>query len=207
MDLTQAKILGGIGAILILCLIIPSIGWILSIAGFILTLISVYKISKVVNENSIFYNYLTSVILYFVSIITAITIFIVSILRFIIKNIENIKPDYWEGFDNFGWKDLPRIRNFLPLIKEQIWIFLLIVIAIWVILIIAGLFTNISFNRIAEKVKIENFKTSGLLIFIGSILTIILGIGFIIILIGVIFEIISFFSLPDRFEIQQNQQS
>jgi len=209
MDLKQSKILGGLGAIFILCFIIPVIGWILSIVGFILTAIAVSQISKTVNEKSIFSNYLISIILFFASIVTAIIGAFGFVVRFILKNLdkfENLNPEFWDRFNKFGNRNLPHLRDF-PQIREllsnlgnQIWILLIILAIVWIMILVAGLFTKFSFDKISEKVKINNFKISGLLIFIGSILTILFGIGFIIILIGVIFEIISFFSLPDKYE-------
>lgn len=211
MELKQAKILGGLGAIFLLCFIIPVIGWILSIVGIILTAISVSQISKIVKEKSIFNDYLTSIILYFVSIVTAIIGFIVLAFKFIIPNLDKFNSfKNWNGFDRFGernlhpFRNLPQIREFLTGLNGKIWIILLILAIIWIILIIAGLFTKNSLDKIAEKIKIDNFKVAGILIFIGSILTILFGIGFIIILIGIIFQIVSFFSLPDKYEEAQN---
>ncbi|MGB9749421.1 MAG: DUF996 domain-containing protein [Caldisericia bacterium] len=212
MDLKHAKILGGLGAIFILCFIIPVVGWILSIVGFILTAIAVSQISKTVNEKSIFSNYLISIILYFASIVTSIIGLIGVFAKIVLKNLdkfENLNPDFWNRFNRFGTRNLPHLRDF-PQIRElltnaggQIWILLMVLAIVWIIILVAGLFTKFSFDKISEKVKINNFKISGLLIFIGSILTILFGVGFIIILIGVIFEIISFFSLPDKYEEKQ----
>ena len=67
----------------------------------------------------------------------------------------------------------------------------------WIIAVIASLFYRKSFNLIAEKTEVKWFAKAGLLIFIGTITTIIL-IGFIILIIGLILEIVAFFSLPDK---------
>jgi len=211
MELKQAKILGGLGAIFLLCFIIPVIGWLLSIVGIILTAISISQISKIVKEKSIFNDYLVSIILYFISVVTAIIGFIVLAFKFVIPNLDKFDSfKNWNRFDRFGvrnlhpFRNLPQIREFLTGLNGKIWIVLLILAIVWIILIVAGLFTKNSFDKITEKIKIDNFKVAGLLIFIGSILTILFGIGFIIILIGVIFQIVSFFSLPDKYEETQN---
>jgi len=207
MELKQAKILGGLGAIFILCFVIPVIGWILSIVGFILTAIAIKEISDKVKDKPIFTNYLISIILYFVSGVTAIIGSIIFFFSAVVNNIDKFKNfNNWNGFNDFGIRDFnffrgsPEIRDFLTTIGSKIWILILILAIAWVIFVVAGYFTKSSFDRLVEKIKIDNFKTAGLLIFIGSILTILFGVGFIIILVGVIFEIISFFSLPDIYE-------
>lgn len=207
MELKQAKILGGLGAIFILCFVIPVIGWILSIVGFILTAIAIKEISDKVKDKPIFTNYLISIILFFVSGVTAIIGSIIFFFSAVVNNIDKFKNfNNWNGFNDFGIRDFnffrgsPEIRDFLTTIGSKIWILILILAIAWVIFVVAGYFTKSSFDRLVEKIKIDNFKTAGLLIFIGSILTILFGVGFIVILVGVIFEIISFFSLPDIYE-------
>lgn len=211
MKLNEAKLLGGLGAIFMLCFIIPVIGWILFIAGIILSLLAVNQISKIVNEKSIFNNYLVSIILYLASIVTAIVSVVILAFKIIIPNLDKFENfENWSRFNRFGIRDyhplrnLPEIKEFLTNFSDKIWIVLIILVVIWIILIVAGLFTKFSFDKIGEKIKIDNFKVAGLLIFIGSILTILFGVGFIVILIGIIFQLISFLSLPEKYEEHQN---
>jgi len=77
-----------------------------------------------------------------------------------------------------------------------LWFFILIVL-IAIFYIAGAIFLRKGFYRIAELVKIEHFRTVGLLYFIGSILMVIL-IGGIIIFIANIFMIIAFFSIRER---------
>ena len=53
-----------------------------------------------------------------------------------------------------------------------------------------------SYNRIAEHTQVSTFKTTSTVYFIGAITTIIL-IGFLIIFIAKIIEIVAFFSIPE----------
>ncbi|PIV56122.1 MAG: hypothetical protein COS15_02275, partial [Caldiserica bacterium CG02_land_8_20_14_3_00_36_38] len=69
MDLKTAKLMGGIGAILTLLSFIPSIGWLLSIVGFVLVLLAVKTISDEVKESKIFSDYLVAVVLSVVSVL------------------------------------------------------------------------------------------------------------------------------------------
>ena len=66
----------------------------------------------------------------------------------------------------------------------------------WIALIISSIFIRRSYNTMATRLNIGNFRTAGTLYFIGAILTIIL-VGFIVLLIAAIVQIIAFFAIPD----------
>ncbi len=62
-SLAHARTLGGIGSILILLAMVPIVGVVLFIVGFIMVLVAVKYISEIVEEKTIFNNMLISVIL------------------------------------------------------------------------------------------------------------------------------------------------
>jgi len=66
----------------------------------------------------------------------------------------------------------------------------------WVFLIVSSIFIRRSYNAMAIRLNIGYFRTAGLLYFIGAILTIIL-VGFIILFVAAIIQIIAFFGIPD----------
>jgi len=66
----------------------------------------------------------------------------------------------------------------------------------WIALIISSIFIRRSYDTMATKLNIGTFKTAGILYFIGAILTIIL-VGFIILFVAAIVQIIAFFAIPD----------
>ena len=66
---------------------------------------------------------------------------------------------------------------------------------VWIALIISAIFIRRAFDTMAEKLKVNSFHTAGTLYLVGAALTIIL-VGFIILLVAYIFQIISFFSIP-----------
>ncbi|MCD6551405.1 DUF996 domain-containing protein [Thermotoga sp.] len=76
MDLSTAKMLAGIGMILKLLGVFPTVGWIFSLVGLILFLIGIYNISQMTNEKRIF-NYLLipAVLLLIVSVIFSVVLF------------------------------------------------------------------------------------------------------------------------------------
>ncbi|MDG6921741.1 MAG: DUF996 domain-containing protein, partial [Nitrososphaerota archaeon] len=62
-SLSEAKSLGGVGSILVLLTVAPTVGWILGIVGFVMTLVAVRYISQIVKDVKIFNDMLISVIL------------------------------------------------------------------------------------------------------------------------------------------------
>jgi uncharacterized membrane protein len=212
MELKEEKILGGIGAILTLFFIIPFIGWVISLVGLILIAISIYKMGKKFNEKNLFSNYLLSIIFFFLSQVSIVLGLIFAYIKGFFKNIEIFNFDFQNRFFDgekffrkrpFGYpfnRDLPDFKNLLNLIHDRLWIILLVLLIVWVLIILGGIFKKKSFDILSLKTKIENFKLSGLLVLIGTILVPIFGIGFILILIGIIFEIIGFFSIPEKIE-------
>ena len=67
--LSTTKAIGGIGAIMVLLVPVPTIGWILGIAGLIMVLIAIKGISDLLQDKSIFNNMLYSVICEIVAIV------------------------------------------------------------------------------------------------------------------------------------------
>src|SRR4029077_2870384 len=75
--------------------------------------------------------------------------------------------------------------------------FLAILGAFWVFTIISAIFLKRSYEKIAQRLNVSAFATAGLLYLIGAALTIVF-IGFLIILIALIFQVVAYFSIQDR---------
>jgi uncharacterized membrane protein len=187
-DLGNAKIFGGIGALLLLIgTFIPYAGPIISILGLIFVFIAVKTISEIAKDHSIFSNYLYSFIL---TIISIVAIFVIMVIGFgsiggfsWITSLENVNiTDPATFWDYFGG-----IIGFA----------VLALFVYWVLSIIAAIYLRRSYHSIAKHTKVGLFKTTGTVYFIGAITTIVL-IGFLILFIARILEIIAYFSLPDN---------
>jgi uncharacterized membrane protein len=76
----------------------------------------------------------------------------------------------------------------------------------WIALIISAIFIRKAFNKIAAKLNIGTFRTAGTLYFIGAILTIVL-VGFIILFIAYILQIVAFFSINEAAAQPQGMQA
>jgi uncharacterized membrane protein len=185
-NIGQAKILGGIGALLTLLFIIPNIGFVLSIVGLVLVFLAVKYIADETKDHSIFQNYLMNFIFYIIAIGAIIGIMILSFgVSGGMSWITAIQPGDITDFNSF-W------ASFSTMFIGCILAFLIA----WIMLLIGALYLKKSYDRIAEHTKVDLFKTTGLVNLIGAA-TLIIFIGAFIIVIAKILEIVSYFSLPE----------
>jgi len=181
--LSEAKILGGIGALLMLLggFILPGLG---AIIGLILLFIAVSYVSEECKDKKIFDNYLLHFVYTIIAIVAVVVIFFISIGGF----------TFFTLLEEIDFTDFNSVWSFFePYIKW--WISALIIG--WVFLIISSIYLKKSYYSIADQTKVNLFRTTGLIYFIGAI-TLIVGIGFIIIFIAKILEIIAYFNLPEK---------
>ena len=184
-SISDAKVLGGIGAILVLLAGIPSIGWVLGIAGFVMILLAVKNISQLVGDGSIYSSMTKAVILG----IGAIGVATVTVLGAVFRVL---------GMGSFvGWKFIAPSN--LPVGD---WIGLAIavaggLIAVWALLVASAVFVRKSYRSIASSTGVKTFETAGLLYLIGAA-TAIVGVGLIIILVAEILLAVAFFSIQEQ---------
>ncbi len=185
---SNAKTMGGVGALLMLIGgFIPFIGPILALVGIVLVLIAVKSISELVKDENIFRNYLIDFIL---SIISIVAILVILLIGFF-----NVGGFSWiESLQNMNIQDFSTFWNYFGGIIPYA-IFALIVG--WILWIIGAIYLRISYNSIADHTNVSLFRTVGTVYLIGAITTIVL-IGFIILFVGRIIEVIAYFSLPDE---------
>jgi uncharacterized membrane protein len=189
-SLSEIKMFGGIGAILLLVGgVIPQVGFAISIVGLILEFIAIKRIAEMLHDHSIFSNFLINFICGILAFGSLIIIMIVTIgslggLSFFTA---------LEGMNTTNPSEI--ISYLLPLLSGC----LFAIIIMWILGLIGAFYLRKSYNSIAEKTNVETFKTTGTLYLIGTA-TVIILVGFLIIFIARIFEIMSFFSLPDEIE-------
>lgn len=194
--LHSAKLLGGIGSILLLLLPVPAAGWLLAIIGLVLVLVAVKYLADELKDHNVFTNYLLSFILVIVGAFLAAIIAVISFFS-------TISGTDWTAFQNltspqqvFNMMQTSGLMAFLG--------GLLIALAVlWVLLIVSAIFFRKSFNKIATDTKTHLFHTTGLMYLIGAATVIVVGIGLIIIYITFIVQIVAFFSLPETLSAQE----
>jgi len=164
----QVKNIGGIGSILLLAGVVPTIGQVLVFAGFIMLIIAVYKLSEITGQKEIFHNYLIGIILN--SALLLVLIFGIGAAVLFSFSLQT-------GLAGLGMG------------------IILAILLLWIISIVSAYFVKKSFEKISQATGVATFRTVGKLYFIGSILHVIL-IGWIISLVAAAMQIAAFFSLP-----------
>src|SRR5207247_3585987 len=149
--------------------IIPGI----SLVGWILILVAVKEVSDVTQDRTIFDDALIAGI---TAVIGAIT-FVVFLASGAFGGIITL------GAMDFG---LFGVLGALALLGT-----------FWLLLIVSSIFLKRVYDKIAQRLNVGAFATAGLLYLIGA-LTVIVLVGFLILLIAMIFQIVAYFSIPDQ---------
>ena len=184
-NLKEAKLLGGIGSILMLGgAFIPFVGVILPVVGLIILFVAVKYIADETKNEPIFKNFLLHFICSLIAIVAVIGIIAITIgslgLFSVLESEEFTEfADTWEFTGAF------------------IGGIIVALVVGWVLLVVGSMYLRKSYNKVAEHTKVDMFKTTGTIYSIGAI-TLIVLIGIIILFIAKILEIVSFFSLPDN---------
>lgn len=182
--LGNAKVFGGVGAILSLVGgFIPFVGMIMPLVGLILLFIAVKYIAEETKDDSIFRNYVWYFVCGIIAMVAAFAIIFITIggLSF---------------FEFVQSEEMGEEANFESIIALIGGIFIALVVA-WILLILGTIYLRKSYNHIAKNTKVDLFRTTGTVYFIGAI-TLIVLIGGLILLIAKILEIVAFFSLPEN---------
>jgi uncharacterized membrane protein len=183
-QLSSAKTLGGIGAILTLLILVPTAGFILNIIGWILILIALKYIADIVNDRSIFNNAIVAAILTIVGVVAGALLVIGSVFQFFNINgytIGSITSTTTPPSDLVGL-----IGGIVAGLA-----------VIWIFTIISSIFLRRSLDKVSHSLNVNMFNTAALLYLIGAALTIIL-IGFVLLFIAEILLVVAFFSIPDN---------
>jgi uncharacterized membrane protein len=139
-----------------------------SIVGYILTLIAVKYVSDEVNDSSIFTDMLYAVITGIVGFLVGASVLFFGALSSLFTS---------------GVGAITGGLTFLAIV--------------WIVLIVSAVFVRRAFDKMATKLNVGTFRTAGMLYFIGALLTIIL-VGFLILFIAFILQVVAFFSIPDN---------
>lgn len=200
MSIETSRILGLIGAILMLIGIIPYISsfGIIEVVGLILVMIALYNLGSYYKESSIFNNALYSLITAIVGAVLSVIVVIVTVLTSITDFLQTIFPD-WNG----DWTTLSNLTpdptnisldNIAPFI---VGIFTVLSI-LWIFSIISAFFARRSLGTLSEKSGVKLFSTAGLLILIGAVLIVFFGIGLILIWISALLLAIAFYQIKTQ---------
>jgi uncharacterized membrane protein len=179
--LSQAKILGGTGSILLLLSLVPRVGFILGIIGFAFILVAMKLISDALSDGLIFNNMIIATVL--------------GIAAILVLEIVNVRV-------------ITRVTNYLrdvaagtahPAIHFGALVVLLIIglLVVWVLYLVSAFYLRRNFNVTAQRLNVGLFRTGAYIFMIGAALTVVL-IGFLLIFVAEILFAIAFFTIPEK---------
>jgi len=191
MDFQTNKTLGGIGALLLfigcLTFISPAVG-ILGLIGLILVLIALNGFAIYYKEKGIFNNALYGIIIFIVGVVVTVAIAIFVFVDFLTSlgiDLTNL-----QSLQSVDWESIMTPDKIIGLVGSGI----VALVILFIFCILGAYFLRKSLDLLATKTDVKLFGTTGLIILISAVLTIVL-IGFILFFVAILLLIISFFSI------------
>ena len=179
-NLRQARGLGAAGSILILTGAIPNAGLLSLIVGLLLVLVAVKYIGEVVKNKEVYGDMATAVgVTLLAAVIGSLYVFS-QISSFITSNPITTGPDLFSSFYNL----ISRI--------------ILGLVAVWLLLLVSSALVKKVYDSIANDLDESLFAMAGTLFVVGAALTIVFGIGLILVFIASVVQLAAFMSLPDE---------
>jgi uncharacterized membrane protein len=192
MTLESNKTLGGVGALLMV--LGPFLGVytvVIGLIGLILVLIALKGLSDHYNEAGIFNNALYGVIMVIVGGVIFVAVIVVAAIDLLSTlGIEVANWGDWAAFQRINWQDLMTLDILWPYIAA----ILGGLVVLFVFVVVAAIFLRRSLNTLAAKTGVSMFSTTGLVLLIGAVLTIV-AIGFLLLWIALILLTVAFFSI------------
>jgi uncharacterized membrane protein len=196
-DISRARTMGEIGAILSLLYFVPMVGWVLALVGLVLLYMSVQDLVKASKHEGAEKRLLTAVILDVISWV----VFAIALVVFFFT----LASGNASGFGTFGPFMMRRSFGW-----REGWDFArvgmagLLLLVPYVLNLISGFMYRDALNSVSEITGVSNFRSAGNLIMWGRILEIIL-VGFVVDFIGRVLMAASFFQLPDTLSLPTAQ--
>ena len=194
MDIATSKILGGVGALLMFVGVIPQISVFggLPLLGLILVLVALWGLAGYYKDSGIFNNALFGSI----TGVAGIAVFVAIIILVAVGFIRAVVPS-WTG----DWASIPNINPgdistnlTLESIAPFLGTFLIALVILFLVAVSVAYFYRKSLTMLAEKTGAGMFRTTGTLLLIGAVFTVIL-VGIILIWISILLLAIAFFSI------------
>jgi uncharacterized membrane protein len=166
---------------------IPPLGWVLSLIGAVMVLFAVKYISEVLKDRSVYKNMLIAIILEVVGLVVGVTVLVETVLS---KIGLSVVTSYYSG-------GIPNVSLPPGLLSGNLAGLILGVVIIWVTVLVSAIFVRRSYETVSKRLGEAMFGTVGLLYLVGAAFTIVL-VGFVLLLLALILNMIAFFSMPDQ---------
>lgn len=192
-EVSKIRLLGGIGSILIILLFVPAVGFVLSLAGFVLVALSVYYLAQEMRAKAVFDNYLISIIILIGGVALSVLYLMFALLSPGVSSAISTITNATNTNSSTVASSIP-----FSVIENVLVPLFIFFIGLVISFVISAIFLRRSFRLIAEKSGIKLFNTAAFLFLIGAALMILFGLGAIVIFVAMILQAIAFFSLPEN---------
>lgn len=166
---------------------IPPLGWVLSLIGAVMVLLAIRYISDAVEDRSIFTNMVIAIILEVAGLVVGVAVLVETVLSTIGLGIV---ANYYSG-------GIPAVSLPPGILSGNLTGLIVGVVVIWAMILVSAVFVRRSYESVSKRLGVGMFGTVGLLYLIGAALTIIL-VGFVLLLLALILNMIAFFSMTDQ---------
>jgi uncharacterized membrane protein len=193
MEIQTTKTLGGIGALLlVISPFLAVYSAVLGLVGLILVLIAMKGLSDHYSESGIFNNALYGVL----SIIVGAVVFVIAVFMTLVDFFRDMGLDL-----STAWTDPAAISSIhfedaliFDSLMSHVAALLGSLVILFVFVVVAAIFLRKSLTSLSQKTGVGLFGTTGLLLLIGAVLTIIL-VGALLLWVCLILLAVAFFSI------------
>ena len=208
MTLESSKTLGGVGAILILAgtLLTSFTYGVITLVGVILVFIALNGLADYYKDRSIFINAIYSLVAGIVGVAAAAAtalyiIFGTNILKSLLEKLYPSWNGSWSTFASSISGKTPQTANITGSdVASVVGAVFLVLVILWALAIVAGFFARRSLKTLSAKTSVGLFSTGAMLLLIGAFLTILFGLGFILMWIATLLIAIAFFQIKQEAE-------
>jgi uncharacterized membrane protein len=197
MTLQSSKTIGGIGALLMVIspFLVSGFTLLVGLVGLILVLIAMKGLSDLYMDAGIFNNSLYGVIISIIGVVVFVAAIIATALSFFSDLGFDFYTDWTDptAFAGIDWTQ----GMILDTVMAHVGALIISFVILFVFAVIAAIFYRKSLTTLSTKSRVGLFGTTGLILLIGAVLTIIF-IGFFLIWIALILLTISFFQLKEE---------
>jgi len=177
MTLESSKTLGGIGAILMVIGPLASVyTGVIGLVGLILVLVAFNGLADYYKERRIFNNVIFGVIAAIIGGVIAVAVVVTAAIDMLpVLGIHISNWTDWTALQNFNWQGFTNWSALAPYVAAIVGA----LVVLFVFIVVAAIFLRRSLNTVSEKSGTHLFATTGLLVLIGAVLTVIV-IGFVL---------------------------
>jgi uncharacterized membrane protein len=166
---------------------IPPLGWVLSLIGAVMVLFAIRYISEALQDQSIFTNMVIAIVLEVVGLVVGVAVLVETVLSTMGLSLVT---NYYSG-------GIPKVSLPSGLLSGNLTGLIVGVLIIWAMILVSAIFVRRCYDSVSKRLGVGMFGTVGLLYLIGAAFTIIV-VGFVLLLLALILNMIAFFSMTDQ---------